>query len=74
MTITKIRTFARSGHNGRPVGGDVWFADGASYGFFVNAYDNSIWFNSHRKRQGTWEAFSFQSPKRAAALLAGLEG
>ena len=73
MTVTKIHTFGTSGANKRPTCGDAWFADGQTYGWFIEPIDGAVWFSSHRKREGTWQRFSFQSAKRAAALRAQLE-
>jgi hypothetical protein len=73
MTITRIHISSTVGANRRPHSGDVFFADGSSYGWFT-VPSGEILFSTHRKVQSCWQGFTFRSPKRAAALRAKLEG
>lgn len=74
MTVTKLIIGSTRGTNKRPTSGGVFFADGAAYDWFIHPITDEVFFSTHRYQGGSAIPFSFRSPKRAAALLAKLEG
>ena len=73
ITVTKMHIASTSGGNKMPRSGDVWFSDGATYGWFRHAITNEIFFSNWRQRRGgQMECYRFASPLRAAALDAAL--
>jgi hypothetical protein len=78
MIVTQLRVSSRTGNNGRPSSGDVWFSDGKSYGWLVvPAYGEQpehYSFSSYRSSHGGVGStlFSFRSKAREAALVAAL--
>lgn len=74
IKITAMNVFARSGHNGFPVGGDVTFSDGKQYGW-LRLPEGGIRFSGTRRGYGARVGlFCFSSSKREEALVAALSG
>lgn len=73
MKVTTICVSARSGANNRPVGGEVSFEDGRSYGWGKYG-EETRFYGSRRMPHGGTERFSFLSAARASALERALDG
>lgn len=84
MRVLRAHVSGRSGRNGAPSTGSVWFDDGRSYGFHTvwAQADDGTWsrndgygFSGTRLRaHGGHEGFTFRSPARDAALQRFLDG
>jgi hypothetical protein len=72
MNVTKIRIACTSGANRAPSGGDVTFDDGKAYEWIVQPVTGEIILFNYRRTAGRAVLASFQSPKRAAAVLAAI--
>ncbi|NCX79087.1 MAG: hypothetical protein EBW96_04185 [Actinobacteria bacterium] len=72
MQVTSIHTSCFAGANRAPTAGFVTFSDGKSYDWMVHPIDGHILFHTDRRYEGYSTSVSFQSAKRAAAVIAAL--
>ena len=70
MKVTKLYVASYRGVNKRPSSGDVWFADGKSYGWCLSQIDDEI---SFCVPVGETVFRHFRSPKRAEAIQTYLD-